>query len=83
MLFSSSVGADWYCLDSILQVARDDQYYSFLYQDLCVSEETLLIQLGPQNIDLVCWLFWVKRPFDTVFQSISGRLSKEREKEKR
>ena len=23
---------------------------------------------------LVGWLFWVKRPFETVFQSISGRL---------
>ena len=31
----------------------------------------------------VGWLlFWVKRPFETVFQSISGRLP-EREKEKR
>ena len=25
---------------------------------------------------LVGWLFWVKRPFETVFQSISGRLPK-------
>ena len=23
---------------------------------------------------MVGWLFWVKRPFETVFQSISGRL---------
>ena len=23
---------------------------------------------------LVGWLFWVKRPFETVFQSVSGRL---------
>ena len=26
----------------------------------------------------VCWLFWVKRPFETVFQSISGRLPEKR-----
>ena len=25
---------------------------------------------------LVGWLFWVSRPFETVFQSISGRLPK-------
>ena len=25
---------------------------------------------------MVSWLFWVKRPFETVFQSISGRLPK-------
>ena len=25
---------------------------------------------------LVGWLFWVKRPFETVFQFISGRLPK-------
>ena len=25
---------------------------------------------------LVGWLFWVLRPFETVFQSISGRLPK-------
>ena len=25
---------------------------------------------------LVGWLFWVKRPFETVFQSMSGRLPK-------
>ena len=31
---------------------------------------------------LVGWLFWVYRPFETVFQSISGCLP-EREKEKR
>ena len=29
-----------------------------------------------QNIILVGWLFWVLRPFETVFQSISGRLPK-------
>ena len=28
------------------------------------------------------WLFWAKRPFETVFQSISGRLP-ERGREKR
>ena len=35
-------------------------------------------QNGPnhQLLHLVGWLFWVKRPFETVFQSISGRLSK-------
>ena len=36
---------------------------------------------------LVGWLFWVKRPFETVFQSISGRLPKRgrkrREKDRR
>ena len=32
---------------------------------------------------LVGWLFWALRPFETVFQSISGRLPKEREKEER
>ena len=26
--------------------------------------------------DLVGWLFWVERPFETIFQSISGRLQK-------
>ena len=26
------------------------------------------------SFDLVDWLFWVLRPFETVFQSISGRL---------
>ena len=31
---------------------------------------------------LVGWFFWVQQPFETVFQSISGRLSK-REKEER
>ena len=33
----------------------------------------------PTNLDndwLVGWLFWVKRPFETIFQSISGRLPK-------
>ena len=25
---------------------------------------------------LVGWLFWVKRPFETIFQSISSRLPK-------
>ena len=29
-----------------------------------------------------CWLFWVLRPFETIFQSISGRLPK-RERKKR
>ena len=29
---------------------------------------------------LVGWLFWVERPFETVFQSISGRLQRERRK---
>ena len=24
--------------------------------------------------ELVGWLFWAKRPFETVFQSVSGRL---------
>ena len=33
------------------------------------------------DVVLVGWLFWVKRPFETVFLSISGRLP-EREKEK-
>ena len=31
---------------------------------------------------LVGWLFWVKRPFETVFQSISGRLPKRGRKRK-
>ena len=30
----------------------------------------------------VGWLFWVERPFETIFQSISGRL-KEREREEK
>ena len=30
---------------------------------------------------LVVWLFWVERPFETVFQSISGHLP-EREKDR-
>ena len=33
---------------------------------------------------MVGWLFWVKRPFETVFQSISGRLPKRtREREEK
>ena len=37
------------------------------------------MHLGPllsnnKDKDLVGWLFWVKRHFETVFQSISGRL---------
>ena len=31
---------------------------------------------------LVGWLFWIYRPFETVFQSISGRLP-ERERERK
>ena len=31
---------------------------------------------------LVGWLFWVERPFETVFQSISGRLPKRGRKRK-
>ena len=29
---------------------------------------------------LVCWLLWVQRPYETVFQSISGRLPERGEK---
>ena len=32
---------------------------------------------------LVGWLFWVKRPFEAVFQSISDRLPMRGEKEER
>ena len=32
------------------------------------------------RINKVGWLFWASRLFQTVFQSISGRPSKEREK---
>ena len=31
---------------------------------------------------MVGWLFWVKRPFETVFQSVSGHLPK-RERKRR
>ena len=30
--------------------------------------------LSPSLWETVGWLFWAKRPFETVFQSISGRL---------
>ena len=34
-----------------------------------------VIRLGYENMHiLVGWLFWALRPFETVFQSISGRL---------
>ena len=38
------------------------------------------LQLGISVGWLVGWLFWVKRPFETVFQSISGRLQREGER---
>ena len=34
------------------------------------SSDNLLVEW------LVGWLFWAKRPFETIFQSISGRLPK-------
>ena len=37
----------------------------------------------PRTTPLVGWLFGVSRPFETVFQSISGPSPKEREKEER
>ena len=40
-----------------------------------------------EEFNRVGWLFWVLRPFETVFQSISGRLpkrgGKRREKDRR
>ena len=30
---------------------------------------------NPQTKGIGCWLFWVKQPFETVFQSISDHLS--------
>ena len=42
----------------------------------------VLFNSVPVISELVGWLVWVYRPFETVFQSISGRLP-EREKEKR
>ena len=36
---------------------------------------------GPlEELFLVGWLFWVKRPLETVFQSLSGRLPERRRK---
>ena len=32
---------------------------------------------------LVGWLFWVLRPFETIFQSISGRLPKRGRKKRK
>ena len=40
-------------------------------------ENSILMQNVITNLHLswlFCWLFWVKRHFETVFQSISGRL---------
>ena len=35
------------------------------------------------NVIEVGWLFWAERPFETVFQSISGRLPERGRREKR
>ena len=43
---------------------------------------TVIQIVGRPGTGLVGWLFWVKRPFETVFQSISGRLP-ERGKKRR
>ena len=38
------------------------------------SWSVLLMKLASGGVRLVGWLFWVKWPFETVFQSILGRL---------
>ena len=40
-----------------------------VYQFVCVLVFLLVLRFE----GVVGWLFWVSRPFETVFQSISGR----------
>ena len=43
--------------------------------------ELQIIRKGNRdNLELVGWLFWATRPFETVFLSISGRLPEIRRK---
>ena len=41
-----------------------------IFIELACSEQDIVVTW------LVGWLFWVQRPFETIFQSISGRLPK-------
>ena len=49
---------------------------------MLLEEEDIFFIGDPVNKGLVGWLFWVLRPFETAFQSISGRLP-ERERKRR
>ena len=40
----------------------------------CLDYLSYKYRFSPQAEYLFGWLFWVKRPFETVLQSISGRL---------
>ena len=64
-----AVGAGGVCLD----------IFTLIYPFFPLSPslwETARYRLKYCLKGLVGWLFWIKRPFETVFQSISGRLTK-------
>ena len=74
-----TVGAGEGCLDIFTLVYQ----FSFLSPSLWETARYRLKYClkGPLSW-LVGWLLWAYRPFDTVFQSISGRLPKRERKRK-
>ena len=70
-----AVGVDGRCLDIFLSPVIP------LYLSLSLS-----LMTGPTARYilswLVSWLIWFKRPFETVIQSISGRLPERRRKQR-
>ena len=64
-------------LYSLINAKRYKLYLEFITCPVPRSQVNRLgsVHIGPTGqYRLVGWLFWVKRPFETVFQSISGRL---------
>ena len=84
MYFPESQWVSFCCSLQYTNTTRSDKLIKMFYME---GSNGILLRknkmINKQHYGLkVGWLFWISRPFETVFQSISGRLP-EREKEER